>query len=250
MLHKALFFQYKCCHFFDLFFEENVPLFHGNRGITREYIGPKNKLYRKRNYSRVWLGMAQVICRYSSRKGGIILADIADIFLKASARKDLMVGEIVKDAEYRADKAFKERVRQSLDELVTSIQFLLQARMNRQSGTGLNQIKTKDIQGNLKTSLTDKIEETKDLAAKEFAIFYEYFSECTLNLTSQIDDKAWQVIVAVQDYSLANDFDSRFAFYLKDLDNRQLDAVLKLLVLSHIKQRLERCVGLDSENDC
>ncbi|HMF32481.1 MAG TPA: hypothetical protein VKK79_13750 [Candidatus Lokiarchaeia archaeon] len=178
------------------------------------------------------------------------MADIADIFLKASARKDLMVGEIVKDAEYRADKAFKERVRQSLDELVTSIQFLLQARMNRQSGTGLNQIKTKDIQGNLKTSLTDKIEETKDLAAKEFAIFYEYFSECTLNLTSQIDDKAWQVIVAVQDYSLANDFDSRFAFYLKDLDNRQLDAVLKLLVLSHIKQRLERCVGLDSENDC
>jgi len=156
-----------------------------------------------------------------------------------------MVGEIVKDAEVRADRAYKERVRHDLDELVTSIQFLLQARMNRKSGTELNQIKTKDIQGNLKSSLTDYIEETKDLAAKEFAIFYEYFAESTLDLTSKIDDEAWQAIVAVQDYNLANDFDSRFVFYLKDLDNAKLDAALKLLVLSHIKQRLARCVGLE-----
>jgi hypothetical protein len=172
------------------------------------------------------------------------VADIAGIFLKASARKDELVDGIVKDAEERADKAYKESVRQNLDECATSIQFLLQARMNRQSGTGLSQIKTKDIHGNIKNSLTDKIEEFKDLATQEFPIFFEYFSQVTLDLTSKIDDKAWQAIVAVQDYSLANDFDSRFVFYLKDLDNMQLDAVLKLLVLSHVKQRLERCVGL------
>ena len=136
-------------------------------------------------------------------------------------------------------------MRKAFDNLVTSVQFLLEARINQQSGSGLAQIKTKDIQGNIRISLTDKIEEIKDLAAQEFPIFFEYFSETTLELTSKIDEQAWQSVVAVQGYNSANDFDTRFVFYLKDLNTSQLDATLKLLILAHVKQRLERSVGLD-----
>jgi len=164
--------------------------------------------------------------------------------MKSSAKNDDLIQGIVKDAEERDHVSC---VRQKLEEHVTNIQFLLQARINRDSGANLTQIKSRDIQGNLKASLGDSLEEVKNLAAAEFPLFFNYFTETTFELTSKIDEQAWQAISAVQDYNLANDFDSRFVFYLKNLNTAQLDGVLRLLILSHVKQRLERSVGLSGE---
>jgi hypothetical protein len=138
-------------------------------------------------------------------------------------------------------------VRKMFDDYVTNVQFLLQAALNRKTGANLNQLKTREIQGNLRNSVTDYLEGIKELATKEFQLFFEYFSQSSFALASKVDEAAWQAITAVQDYNLAHDFESRMVFYLQNLELHQLDPVLKLLVLSHVKQRLERSVGLSGE---
>ncbi len=129
------------------------------------------------------------------------------------------------------------------------MQFLLQAALNRKTGANLNQLKTRDIQNNLRNSIGDFLEGIKELATQEFSLFLEYVSEESFELTNKINDKAWQTIVAVQDYNLAHDFESRMVFYLQNLELQQLDAVLKLLILSHVKQRIERSIDVSTNEN-
>ncbi len=148
-----------------------------------------------------------------------------------------MIQNIVRSSE---ERAYRDSVRKKFEDFVTNVQFLLQAALNRKTGANLNQLRSRDIQGNLRNSVGDYLEGIKELAAQEFPLFFEYFSQVSFELSSKIDETAWQAIVAVQEYNLARDFESRMVFYLQKLELQQLDAVLKLLVLSHIKQRLER----------
>ncbi len=157
-----------------------------------------------------------------------------------------MIHQIMRSAE---DRAYRDSVRKKFEDFVTNVQFLLQAALNRKTGANLNQLKTRDIQGNLRNSVGDYLEGIKELATQEFTLFCEYFSEASFELASRIDEAAWQVIVAVQDYNLAHDFESRMVFYLQNLELQQLDAVLKLLVLSHVKQRLERSISGGAEEN-
>ncbi|OLS14380.1 MAG: hypothetical protein RBG13Loki_2029 [Promethearchaeota archaeon CR_4] len=140
---------------------------------------------------------------------------------------------------------YQNSIRNKFEQYVTCVQFLLQAAMNRKTGANLVQLKTRDIQGNIKQSMGDYLETIKALATKEFGLFTEYFTEISFDLSSNIDEITWQVITAIQEYNLTIDFESRMVFYLQKLNITQLDAALKLLVLSHIKQRLERSTGLE-----
>ncbi len=157
-----------------------------------------------------------------------------------------MIHNIVRSSE---ERAYRDSVRKKFEDFITNVQFLLQAALNRKTGANLNQLKSRDIQGNLRNSVGDYMEGIKELAAQEFPLFFEYFSQVSFELSSKIDEAAWQAIVAVQDYNLAHDFESRMVFYLQKLELQQLDAVLKLLVLSHVKQRLERTLNVSTEEN-
>ncbi len=157
-----------------------------------------------------------------------------------------MIHSIVKSAEQRE---YRDSVRRKFEDFVTNVQFLLQAALNRKTGANLNQLRTRDIQGNLRNSVGDYLEGIKELATQEFPLFFEYFTEVSFELSSKINETAWQAIVAVQEYNLARDFESRMVFYLQKLELAQLDAVLKLLVLSHVKQRLERTLNVGTEEN-
>jgi hypothetical protein len=153
-----------------------------------------------------------------------------------------MVHRIIRTAE---EQGYRDSIRNKFENYITCVQFLLQAAMNRKTGANLLQMKTKDIQGNIKQSVGDYLETLKALATKEFGLFIEYFTETSFELSSTIDEEIWQVVTAIQEYNLAIDFESRMVFYLQNLNITKLNAALKLLVLSHIKQRLERSAGIE-----
>ncbi len=157
-----------------------------------------------------------------------------------------MIHDVVRSSE---ERAYRDSVRKKFEDFVTNVAFLLQAAMNRKTGANLNQLKTRDIQGNLRNLVGDYLEGIKELAAQEFPFFFEYFTEVSFELSSKIDESAWQAVVAVQDYNLAHDFESRMVFYLQKLELAQLEAVLKLLVLSHVKQRLERTLNAGGQEN-
>ena len=148
-----------------------------------------------------------------------------------------MINKILISAK---ERNYRESVRNKIEVFVTNVQFLLQATLNRKLGTNLNQLRTKDIQKNLKHSIEDYLEGIKEIASQEITFFYEYFSEVSLELRSAINEEVWQIIMAVMDYNLAHDFESHIVFYLQNLELQQLDTVLKLLILCHVKQCLER----------
>jgi len=153
-----------------------------------------------------------------------------------------MVHKIVCTAE---EREYRDSIRKKFEDYITNVQFLLQAQMNRKTGATLNQLKTREIQGNIKQTVADYIVGVKELATTEFGLFFEYFSEVSFDLSSRVDETTWKAIVAVQEYNLAHDFETRMVFFLQNLETHQLDVALKLIVLSHIKQRLERSVGLE-----